>query len=108
MTEALRITLIGMSLVFAAMALVLVAMLLLVRLRDAEPEAETAGADRLPPAASDDPSSKLRVAMIAAAIARARSQTAPAPTLLREPSAPSPWWAHHQTRQLYSLLRKRA
>jgi hypothetical protein len=99
MTEALRITLIGMSLVFAAMALVLVAMLLLVRPRDAE---------RILPTASDDPATKLRVAMIAAAIARARSQTAPAPTLLREHSAPSPWWAHHQTRQLNSLLRNRA
>jgi Na+-transporting methylmalonyl-CoA/oxaloacetate decarboxylase gamma subunit len=108
MTEALRITLIGMGLVFAAMALVLAAMLLLVRLRDAEPEVETADSERVLPAASDDASSKLCVAMIAAAMARARSQAAPPPTPLREAGAPSLWWAHHQTRQLYSLLRKRA
>ncbi len=108
MTEALRISLIGMGLVFAAMALVLVAMLLFARLRAAGPEVETVDAERVPQAASDDASSKLRVAMIAAAMARARSQAAPPPPPLREAGAPSLWWAHHQTRQLYSVLRKRA
>ena len=108
MNEALRISLIGMGPVFAAMALVLVAMLLFVRLRAAEPEVETVDAERVLPAASDDASSKLRVAMIAAAMARVRSQVASPPPPLREASAPSLWWAHHQTRQLYSLLRKRA
>jgi len=107
MTEALRITLIEMDLVFAAMALVLVAMPLLVRLRAAEPEVETTDAERVPQAASDDASSKLRVAMIAA-MARARSQAAPPPPPLREAGAPSSRWAHHQARQLYSLHRRRA
>lgn len=102
MGEALRITAIGMGLVFTAMALVLAAMVLLVRLRDTKPEAKTAETttEETPPV--DERAAKLRVAMIAAAIARAQSHATPALTLPPASRASSSWWAHHHVRQLFT------
>jgi Na+-transporting methylmalonyl-CoA/oxaloacetate decarboxylase gamma subunit len=108
MADALRITGLGMGLVFAAMALVLVAMVLLVRLRDAEPDTEAEPAAAEETSGIDERASQLRVAIIAAAIARARALDSDILKLPASSSTPSPWWAHHQTRQLNSLLRKRA
>jgi Na+-transporting methylmalonyl-CoA/oxaloacetate decarboxylase gamma subunit len=106
MAEALRITGLGMGLVFAAMALVLVAMMLLVRLRDAKPETEAEPASAEETSGVDERASKLRVAIIAAAIARARSHTMPALSAPAEANAPSPWWTQHHTARLTSSRRQ--
>ncbi len=99
--EVLRIAGVGMGLVFAAMALVLVAMVLLTRLRDAEPQAKEAKGEGTPKV--DERAIKFRVAMIAAAIARARSQDRLPSATLNIPPVPATanlWWAHHHVRQL--------
>lgn len=105
MADALRITGLGMGLVFAAMALVLVAMILLVRLRDAEPEA--ASATTAETSGIDEHASKLRVAIIAAAIVRARALDSGTLSLPATSTAPSPWWTyHHHTARLASSRRQ--
>lgn len=108
MAEALRITLIGMGLVFGAMALVLGTMLLLARIRDPQSAEDAAKeATELEAPQADERADKLRVAVIAAAIARARSQTAATPGAAAATGAPSPWMALYRNRQLNSALRRK-
>jgi Na+-transporting methylmalonyl-CoA/oxaloacetate decarboxylase gamma subunit len=108
MVEVLRITLIGMGLVFGAMALVLGTMLLLARIRDPQPAEEAAGEASEPePPEADERAARLRVAAIAAAVARARSQTPAASGAASATGAPNPWTALHRNRQLNSAPRKR-
>lgn len=95
-----------MGLVFAAMALVLAAMMLLTRLRDAGPQAKETKGEGTPKV--DEHAIKLRVAMIAAAIARAKSQTRPSSITANTapaPAATSSWWAHHHVRRLDPVRR---
>ena len=98
MNEVLRITVVGMGLVFAAMALVLGAMLLLARLRDPEPAHEAAETAAEGSPRDDERAIKLRVAMIAAAIARA--QAIGTPQMPATSNAPSPWWLQHHAQRL--------
>jgi Na+-transporting methylmalonyl-CoA/oxaloacetate decarboxylase gamma subunit len=104
MADALRITGLGMGLVFAAMALVLVAMILLVRLRDAEPEAESAATGET--SGTDEHATKLRVAIIAAAMARVRALDSSTLSLPATSTTLSPWWTHHHTARLASSRRR--
>lgn len=108
MVEVLQITAVGMGLVFAAMGLVLGTMLLLTRIRDPHEAADdvqaASGADE-----------KRRVAVVAAAVARARASatrrgevTPPLPPPEGEttsPLRPGPWLAYYRNRQLNSRSR---
>lgn len=108
MIEAVRITLMGMGLVFAAMALVLGAMLVLTQIRiSQQPAQEAPGADETQ-AADDEHAVRARVAVIAAAIARAQAQQTPRLGAAPDAGALSPWLAFHRNRQLDRRWRKAA
>jgi hypothetical protein len=105
MADTLRITLAGMGLVFAAMVLVLVAMVLLVRLRDAGLDAQATAVGQASPDVGER-ALKLRVAVMAAAIACAQADATRTLNLPNTPAANS-WWAHHHIRQLDNAPRTR-
>ncbi len=92
---ALFITGIGMPMLFAALALLIVTMLLLTALT----------AERRPAQAPPRPTSTERAAAIAVALARAEAEMTPgAPTADEEPE--SPWRQYHRQRVLGLRTRK--
>lgn len=109
MIDAVRITVMGMGLVFAAMALVLGAMLVLTQIRVSQQPAsqEAPGADETQ-MADDEHAARARVAVIAAAIARAQAQPLSQPVHSASAGSISPWLAFHRNRQLDRRWRKAA
>ena len=100
LTIALQITLIGMTLIFAVIVVLWIAMALLVRFTaDRAVEIETAAPE------PDRLSAKRRAAIAAVAIALARERT-PLSEPSEPPAGPSVWQVTHRSRHLAQRQRQ--